>query len=123
MVVMNKFPYNTGHLMVIPQMHCGEITDLPMDVHLDMQKLLKETMAIIKKAYDCAGMNAGINLGAVAGAGIPEHLHWHIVPRWFGDTNFFPLIAETKALPETLEQSYAKLAPLFKDLTAKDLKG
>jgi ATP adenylyltransferase len=70
-------------------------------------------VGIIKKEYGCDGMNIGLNLGAVAGAGIPEHMHWHVVPRWFGDTNFFPLIAETKVLPETIEDSYARLRKHF----------
>lgn len=116
MIVMNKYPYNTGHLMIIPKAHCGDLAELSMEVHLDVQRLLKEAVRILKTAYNCAGLNAGINLGAVAGAGIPDHLHWHVIPRWYGDTNFFPLIAETKVLPETLEQTFAKLSPLFKDL-------
>lgn len=116
MVVMNKFPYNTGHLMIIPQEHCGDLNELSMEVHLDVQRLLKEAVRILKSVYQCAGLNAGINLGAVAGAGIPDHLHWHVIPRWHGDTNFFPLIAETKVLPETLEHTYEKLQPHFKDL-------
>jgi ATP adenylyltransferase len=116
MVVMNKYPYNTGHILIIPQQHCGDLAQLSLEVHLDAQTLLKEAVRILQTVYGCAGLNAGINLGAVSGAGIPEHLHWHLIPRWFGDTNFFPLIAETKVLPETLEQTYKKLLPLFKDL-------
>ncbi len=113
MIILNKFPYNTAHSMVLPTRHCGDLSQLSEDEHLAVQKLLKKLVGIIKKEYGCDGMNIGLNLGAVAGAGIPEHMHWHVVPRWFGDTNFFPLIAETKVLPETIEDSYARLRKHF----------
>lgn len=116
MVVLNKYPYNTGHLMVIPLKHTGELSELTLKEHLETQTLLKASVQILKTVYNCAGINAGINMGAVAGAGLPDHLHWHIVPRWFGDTNFFPLIAETKVLPENLKQTFDKLLPHFKGL-------
>lgn len=121
-IVLNKFPYNTGHLMVIPKKHTGDLIALDMDIYLEVQTQVKLAIAILKKEYSCGGFNVGLNLGAVAGAGLPEHLHWHIVPRWAGDTNFFPLIAETKVLPESLEQTYKRLRPLFKSIGAKKTK-
>lgn len=113
MVVMNKYPYNTGHLLVLPVKHIGNIWDLSDDVNHRLAFWLKKSADILKKALNCHGFNMGLNHGSVAGAGIPDHLHWHIVPRWGGDTNFFPLIAETKVLPQTLEQTYELLAPHF----------
>lgn len=114
MVMLNKYPYNTGHLLILPRRHIGQIWDLTKDEIKDLGLWTQAAMSILDKAYGCNGMNVGMNHGAAAGAGIPDHLHWHIVPRWSGDTNFFPLIAETKALPETLKQSYQRLNLAFK---------
>jgi ATP adenylyltransferase len=118
MVVMNKYPYNTGHLLVLPVEHQGEFTEISDTVTNSIMKWLKISTKILREEMKCQGFNMGLNLGTVAGAGIPGHLHFHIVPRWGGDTNFFPLIAETKALPESVEQTYARLKPHF----AKELK-
>lgn len=115
MVVLNKFPYNTGHLLVIPTRHCGELGDLTDAEYMELMELLRKTIAALQKVYACPGLNIGLNHGAVAGAGIPDHLHWHAIPRWHGDTNFFPLIAETKVLSETLEQTYQRLRPVFEE--------
>lgn len=116
MVLLNKYPYNSGHLLVLPVRHCGDITELSQEEYQGVSALLFETVKVVKKVYSCEGLNLGMNHGRVAGAGIPDHLHWHVIPRWHGDTNFFPLIAETKAMPETLEQSYNKLSPNFQEL-------
>lgn len=113
MVVMNKYPYNTGHLLILPRQHIGNIWDLSEKTNARLAYWLKSAGRILTKELGCHGLNMGMNHGAVAGAGIPEHLHWHIVPRWGGDTNFFPLIAETKVLPETLQQTYTRLRPHF----------
>lgn len=113
MVVMNKYPYNTAHLLVMPRDHIGPLWEMPDNLNLALAEWLKKSVAILKEVMKCDGFNLGLNQGQVAGAGIPNHLHWHIVPRWAGDTNFFPLIAETKALPETLEQTYNRLRPHF----------
>lgn len=113
LVVMNKYPYNTGHLLILPRQHIGNIWDLSDEVNASLAYWLKTAAKILSDELGCQGLNMGMNHGAVAGAGIPDHLHWHIVPRWAGDTNFFPLIAETKALPETLEQTFARLKPRF----------
>ena len=116
MAVINKYPYNTGHLLVLPERHVGHIWDLEEDEYRQISLLLRKSVEILQKVYQPHGMNLGMNHGQVAGAGIPDHLHWHIVPRWSGDTNFFPLIAETKVHPESLEECYEKLLPEFKKL-------
>jgi ATP adenylyltransferase len=114
MVIMNKYPYNTGHLLVMPRAHIGHLWDLDDSVTQALAIWQKRSVAILQKVLKCQGFNLGLNHGSVAGAGIPDHLHWHIVPRWGGDTNFFPLIAKTKVLPETLEQTYSRLEAHFK---------
>lgn len=115
MVILNKYPYNSGHTLVLPARHCGDIENLSDDEFLATQVLVREVMRAMKVIYNCQGINVGLNHGSVAGAGIPEHLHWHIIPRWSGDTNFFPLIAETKVVPETVEQTYDKMKSYFDD--------
>jgi ATP adenylyltransferase len=117
MVVMNKFPYNNGHLLIIPLRHCGDINDLSSFEYQDLMATLRKAMKVIAKVYGCEGMNVGMNHGAVAGAGIPQHLHWHVIPRWFGDVNFFPLIAETKVVVESLESSYHRLKEAWQEVS------
>lgn len=109
MVVLNKFPYNSGHVLVLPLRHCGDLLKLSEDEFSDLQKTVRMTMKCLMDVYDPGGINVGLNHGAVAGAGIPDHLHYHVIPRWSGDLNFFPLIAETKVLVESLEQTFEKL--------------
>ena len=119
MIVLNKYPYNNGHLLIMPRRHIGELDKLS-DLELQgSQVLLKHAIRILKKVYQPQGFNVGLNLGSVAGAGIPDHLHYHVIPRWSGDTNFFPLIAQTKLVIETTEQSYDKLRPEFAKLEKK----
>lgn len=115
MVIMNKYPYNTGHLLILPRRHVAHIWDLTEEELFEITKWTQVSMRVLDQVYGCKGMNMGMNHGAVAGAGIPDHIHWHIIPRWFGDTNFFPLIAKTKALPETVKQSYQRLKGAFKE--------
>lgn len=115
-VMLNKFPYNNGHLLILPARHCGEFLDLTQDEHAALNQCLRNSIAALQDAYSPSGFNVGLNLGSAAGAGIPEHLHYHIVPRWTGDTNFFPLIADTKVVVETLEQTYERLLPYFEAL-------
>ncbi len=116
MVVLNKYPYNSGHVMVLPARHCGDLTELSSVEWSAVHGLLLETVKAVQASYDIAGLNMGLNMGSVAGAGLPDHLHWHIVPRWSGDTNFFPLIAETKVVSESLEDVYAKYLRYFQGL-------
>ena len=114
MVVLNKFPYNSGHVLVLPQQHCGDLLKLKNEEFLDLNETVRKTMAALQETYEPGVINMGLNHGAVAGAGIPEHLHYHLIPRWSGDLNFFPLIAETKVLVESLEQTYDRLSSYFK---------
>ncbi len=113
MLVMNKYPYNAGHLLVLPKRHVGNFNDLTAKEAADIFALQQKAVHALKDLYNPGGFNMGLNLGSVAGAGIPDHLHWHIIPRWPGDSNFFPLIAETKVVIETLEQTFERLVPYF----------
>jgi ATP adenylyltransferase len=113
MVLLNKYPYNSGHILVMPLRHEGALESLTDSEHTEVTALVKESVRILKKVYQCTGINVGMNLGAAAGAGIPDHLHYHVIPRWHGDTNFFPLIAETKLIVENLESTMAKLVVEF----------
>lgn len=105
-VILNRFPYNNGHLLICPQQHKGTL-DLLSDVELlDLQHLLCRFSAILQKRMRPDGYNIGLNLGRAAGAGVPGHLHWHLVPRWHGDTNFMPILADTRVLVQSLEALY-----------------
>lgn len=121
MVLVNKYPYNSGHLLLAPCRHLSEYDKLNDKDLWGLHILIKYSIKILKKVYTPQGFNMGMNLGNVAGAGIPEHIHYHIIPRWGGDTNFFPLIAETKLVVETSTQSYDKLISHFKRLEQKDV--
>ena len=108
-IIMNKFPYNNGHLMVVPNRHLGDFTLLKDDEHLDIDNLIKLSIKALKIAMEPQAFNVGMNLGRCAGAGIEDHLHYHIVPRWNGDTNFMPILGETKVISESLKHSYEKI--------------
>jgi ATP adenylyltransferase len=112
-VVLNKFPYNPGHVMVVPNRHVGDVADVDDEEHLELQRLVSRSVVALREEMDPQGFNVGLNLGRIAGAGLPDHVHWHVVPRWGGDTNFMPVVGETKVLPELLEETYAKLKPRF----------
>lgn len=113
MIVLNKFPYNSGHLLVLPQKHGGDLLKLTNDQYADLMATLKLACEAVTDIYAPAAFNLGMNHGASAGAGIPEHLHFHVIPRWAGDLNFFPLIAQTKVVIETLEQTYQNYIGYF----------
>ena len=108
-VMLNKYPYNNGHIMVIPYEHESDYTSLNSDVIADMQQLIQKSLIALQNSMDPHGFNIGLNLGRSAGAGIDAHLHYHIVPRWNGDTNFMPVIGETKVISESLQKSWQKL--------------
>jgi ATP adenylyltransferase len=112
-VILNKFPYNNGHLMVVPYRHVPSIGDLPREEWLEIADLVRLAEAVLIESYAPGGINVGINLGRPAGAGIHEHLHVHLVPRWIGDSNFMTVIGETRVLPEELGATAARLQPLF----------
>jgi ATP adenylyltransferase len=112
-VTLAKFPYNPGHLLVLPVRHVGELEDLTPEESGETAALLQRSVVALRRVSDPHGFNIGLNLGRVAGAGIPEHLHWHVVPRWGGDTNFMPVVGETRVLPELLDETYARLRDAF----------
>lgn len=112
-VLLNAFPYNTGHLMVAPLRHRGDLEDLSPDERAELMEATARSVGIIRAAMKAEGFNVGANLGSAAGAGVPGHVHVHVVPRWGGDTNFMPVVGDTKVLPEMLAQTYAKLRPAF----------
>lgn len=112
-VIVNSFPYNPGHLMVAPFRHVGAFTSLEADELADVDALVARSIRALEQEMEPHGYNLGMNLGRVAGAGIPDHVHWHLVPRWNGDTNFMPVVGETRVLPELLEETYARLQPRF----------
>ncbi len=112
-IIMNKYPYNNGHLMVVPYIHKSELTALPDDVLSEMMLLTKYSIECIDKAFKPQGYNVGINIGSAAGAGIEEHLHLHIVPRWLGDTNFMIVTGDIKVIPQHLTETYDIFYPIF----------
>jgi ATP adenylyltransferase len=113
-VLLNVYPYNTGHLMVAPYEHTGDFVHLDGDVASEMTHVAQKSVDAVQRAYTPDAFNIGMNLGRPAGAGVPDHLHIHVVPRWNGDTNFMPIVAETKVLPERLDQTYDRLEPYFR---------
>ncbi len=108
-VMMNLYPYTTGHLMVAPYRHVGRLCDLTEEEKLELMELVAWSEEVLRRALKPGGFNIGMNIGRCAGAGFPDHIHLHIVPRWEGDTNFMPVLSETKVLPETLESTYEKI--------------
>jgi ATP adenylyltransferase len=111
--LLNAFPYNTGHLMVATRRHAGDLDELTREERAELMELTTRSVRIVREVMKAEGFNVGLNLGTVAGAGIPGHVHVHVVPRWGGDTNFMPVVGDTKVLPEMLFQTYAKLRPAF----------
>ena len=113
-VLMNRFPYNNGHLMIVPYRHCADLDQVSADDSLEIMREARRATRILRQAIGAEGFNVGLNLGKAAGAGIAEHLHMHVVPRWVGDTNFMPVLADTRVMPDYLEATYAKLVPFFR---------
>lgn len=112
-VILNAFPYTNGHLMVAPYKHTADLSELDDDEQLDVQRLIGRCVRWIQAAYQPEGFNIGVNLGKAGGAGIPTHVHWHIVPRWTGDTNFMTTIGDARVLPQSLLDSYDRLKRLI----------
>jgi ATP adenylyltransferase len=113
-VLMNKYPYNNGHLMVVPYYHTPTFEGLSDEVLFEIIKTVRQSVDILKSAINPDGFNIGLNFGKVAGAGIESHIHLHIVPRWTGDTDSMPIIAETRVMPEHLQKTYSKIKKYFK---------
>jgi ATP adenylyltransferase len=116
-VILNLYPYNNGHLMVIPTRHIATLTSATSDELCEMMELTRRAEIALTEAYAPHGMNMGINLGKPAGAGILDHLHMHVVPRWNGDTNFMTVVGQTRVLPEELPATADKLRPIFERLS------
>ena len=115
-VIMNKYPYSNGHLMVSPLSHTADLVQLPPVVSAELFDMTKVAVKILAECMNPDGFNVGMNLGSAAGAGIAEHLHMHVVPRWNGDTNFMPVLSDIKVMPEHIDATYAKLKPLFESI-------
>ena len=114
--MMNKFPYNNGHLLIAPRRHLADLAELSREELMDLMEMLKLAIAALKKEMNPDGFNVGLNLGRVAGAGIEEHLHYHVVPRWNGDHNFMTVLGEVRVIPEHIKATQARLAPHFAHL-------
>lgn len=115
-VMMNRYPYNNGHLLVAPRRHVPELSMLTMEEMSDLMSKVRDSMDIMRRDANPDGFNVGLNVGRVAGAGIEAHLHFHVVPRWNGDTNFMTVFADVRVVPEHLEASFDRLAPYFTSL-------
>jgi ATP adenylyltransferase len=116
LVCLNRYPFAASHLLVVPRRHVANLEDLPEEAYDALMRLLRETTVRLKGVLSPQGVNLGFNLGRSAGAGIADHLHAHVVPRWQGDTSFMPVIADVHVLPEYLDDSWRRLAPAFADL-------
>ena len=119
-VLLNRFPYANGHLLVAPARHAGDICDLEPAECTALFAMLREAVAILRKHKKPDGFNVGLNLGTVAGAGHPDHLHFHVVPRWEGDHNFMTVLADVRTIPEHIEQTFDSLLPDFQELLLKN---
>ncbi|WP_254862335.1 HIT family protein [Halovivax gelatinilyticus] len=115
-VLLNNYPYSPGHVMVIPRTHTGDFDSLEAETLLDHARLKQRTLAALEDAMDAEGFNVGLNLGTAAGGSIDDHVHTHVVPRWQGDTNFMPVVGDTKVIVEALDESYDQLHGAFAEL-------
>ncbi len=112
-IIMNSYPYNPGHLMIAPYRHIANLEELSDEELHEHFQIVSRSLKVLRQVFNPGGFNVGINMGRVAGAGIEEHVHTHIVPRWHGDTNFMPVVSDVKVLPEALAETYAKLKGKF----------
>src|SRR5262245_61503459 len=112
-IVLNIYPYTSGHLLIVPFAHTAQLMDIPKKASDEMMDLAKQVQSALTDEYRPQGLNLGMNLGRAAGAGVAEHLHMHVLPRWFGDVNFITTVAETRVMPEALETTYQRLKKYF----------
>jgi ATP adenylyltransferase len=112
-VILNRYPYTSGHLMVIPYVHKPNLEELDLESRTEMIELTSRCTTVLRTVYKPQGFNIGVNIGEAAGAGVKEHVHIHIVPRWVGDTNFMSAVGQTRVLPETLEDTYRRVKEAF----------
>lgn len=115
-IVLNKYPYSSGHLLVAPKVHCGDILTLDAQTYLVMMDNVRIAVRALTDTYQPHGLNIGMNLGSAAGAGVPDHCHIHIVPRWNGDTNFMPVLSDTKVSSESLDDTWARLSTAIESM-------
>ncbi|RLC85937.1 MAG: HIT family hydrolase [Chloroflexi bacterium] len=115
-VILNRFPYNNGHLMVVPYVHVPSLEGLDAATLAELMALTQLSLRVLRVAYEPHGFNVGGNMGGAAGAGVAEHVHLHVVPRWAGDTNYVTVVSQTRVIPEWLDQTYKRLRPLFEKL-------
>jgi ATP adenylyltransferase len=120
-VILNKYPYNNGHLMVVPNRHVPSLASLTGEEQAELMRFTRRAEIALNEAYSPQGLNVGINLGKPAGAGVADHLHVHLVPRWSGDTNFMTVVGNVRVVPEDLQATKAKLAPIFQRLADSDV--
>jgi len=120
LVMLNKYPYNNGHLLLAPKRHTNELSSLLLDEYWDFCRAFKGAVDNLSRALKPGGFNLGMNLGRCAGAGVEDHLHWHVVPRWEGDTNFMPVTGEVRVIPQHLMESYDRLGPFFANFLAEE---
>jgi ATP adenylyltransferase len=114
-VLMNRFPYINGHLLVAPVRHASALDALTDEEKLDLITMVEKSVGIVTKVMNPGGFNVGLNLGRIAGAGVEDHIHFHVVPRWSGDTNYMTVVGEVRVIPEHIKATYKKLLPLFRD--------
>lgn len=114
-VIMNKYPYNSGHILIVPFRHISDIEDMSREETMEMIDLMDRSVRIMKEVMHPEGFNIGMNVGKAGGAGVESHLHLHVVPRWPGDTNFVTVLGEVRVIPEDVEQTRDSLLPLFKE--------
>lgn len=112
-VVLNRYPYNNGHLMVVPYAHVPSLEDLDSETRAELMEMVVRSLRALRAAYAPDGFNMGANIGQVAGAGVADHVHLHIVPRWSGDTNYMPIIGQTRVIPELLDETYRRLKAVW----------
>ncbi|MCE4614941.1 MAG: HIT domain-containing protein [Desulfurococcales archaeon] len=114
-IILNKYPYNTGHLMIVPYRHVPSIEDLDRCELLELSLTIKHAVKALRDAFNPDGFNIGVNIGRAAGAGIQEHVHVHVVPRWIGDSNFIPVIGGVKVIPQGLDETYSQIKPFVEE--------
>jgi ATP adenylyltransferase len=115
-VMINRYPYTNGHLLILPRSHKAELEDLSDEELLDLQKQTANAARLLKRAVSCQGLNVGINIGRCAGAGVPGHIHQHMVPRWAGDTNFMSIVGEVRVVPQAIGQLYDELSKVWAEM-------
>lgn len=122
-VMLNKYPYNNGHLLLAPKRHASQLSSLLVEEYADLSQALRGSVDILLRVLKPGGINVGMNLGRCAGAGVEDHLHWHVVPRWEGDTSFMPVVGEVRVMPQHLMESYDRLSPFFREFVREDDQG